>query len=101
MQYRGSVKNVPEIARELGVEAVIAGTVQLDGARLKVTVQVVDGRNGSVIWGDSFAREVQDIFALQNAISFAVAREVGFALAPEVNERLTAAARPPRTTGRI
>jgi TolB-like protein/tetratricopeptide (TPR) repeat protein len=94
MQHRGSVKNVPEIARELGVDALVVGTVQRDGARLKVTVQVIDGGNGSLIWGDSFEREVQDVFALQNGISFAVAREVGFALAPEVNQNLTAAARP-------
>jgi serine/threonine-protein kinase len=94
MGYRGTVKKDPDIARELDVDTLIAGTVQRNGGRLKVTVQVRDGGTGSVVWGDSFQREVQDIFALQNIISFAVAREVGLALTTGVNEKLAAAARP-------
>jgi TolB-like protein/Tfp pilus assembly protein PilF len=94
MAYRGTAKKIPDIARELGVDAVVAGTVQRDGTRMKVTAQLIDGRTDRVRWADSFEREVQNVFALQNDISFAVAREVGLALTPEVNERLAAAARP-------
>jgi serine/threonine-protein kinase len=93
MTYRGTAKKSPDIARELGVDALVAGTMQRDGTRLKITAQLIDGRTDRVLWADSFAREVQDVFAMQNDISFAVARQVGLALTPGVNERLTAAAR--------
>ena len=92
--YRGTARKIPDIARELGVDALVAGTVQRDGTRLKVTAQLIDGRTDRVLWADSFEREVQDVFALQNDISFAIAREVGLALTPDVNEKLRAAARP-------
>ena len=92
--YRGTARKIPDIARELGVDALVAGTVQRDGTRLKVTAQLIDGGTDRVLWADSFEREVQDVFALQNDISFAIAREVGLALTADVNQRLTAAARP-------
>jgi serine/threonine-protein kinase len=94
MAYRATTKKPPAIVRELGVDFVVTGSVQRQGTRLKVTAQLVDGGTDRVLWAESFEREVQDVFALQNDISFAIARQVGLALTPEVNERLTAAARP-------
>ena len=94
MTYRGKEKKAPQIARELGVDSVVTGTVQRDGTRLKVTAQLNDGGTDRILWAGSFAREMQDVFALQNDISFAIAREIGLTLSREVNQRLTAGAGP-------
>jgi serine/threonine-protein kinase len=92
MANRGNAKKPRDIARELGVNAVVTGTVQRDDTRLTVAVQLIDGGTGRPLWTGSFV-QLQNVFALQNDISFTIARQVGLALTPEVTERMTAAAR--------
>ena len=94
MAYRGTAMKTSDIARELGVDLVVTGTVQRNDTRLKVTAQLIDGRTDRIVWPGSFERDLGDVFALQNDISFAIARQVGLALTPDVNKRLTAAAGP-------
>lgn len=59
--------------RELGVDTVVDGNVQMAGQQMRVTVQLIDVRNGSVIWGGKFDEGLTDVFRLQDAISQQVA----------------------------
>ena len=94
MGYRGTVKKTPDIARELGVDAIVEGSVVREGTRLKISAQLIDGKTDQHLWADSYEREMQSVLSLQNDIALAIARQVGLALTPEVNEKLTAASRP-------
>jgi len=81
--YKGTGVDVRQIARDLGVSYLVEGTVQRIGARVRVTVNLVDAAGGRHLWSDRYDREVADIFALQDEITeMIVARlepEIGFA----------------------
>ncbi len=93
MGYRGTTKKIPEIAKELGVDAVIEGSVVRDGSRVKVTAQLIDGRTDRHIWAETYERELQNVLALQSEFARAIAREVGLTLPPGVQADLAAAPR--------
>ena len=93
MSYRGTEKRVPEIATELGVDAVVEGSVIRDGSRVKITAQLIDGKSDRHIWADSYERELAGVLAIQNDVARAIAREVDVRLTPEGNARLLAATR--------
>ena len=94
MGYRGTVKKIAVIARELGVDAIVEGSVIREGTRLRISAQLIDGRTDRHLWADSYEREMQSVLSLQNEIALAIARQVGLTLTPEANEKLTAASRP-------
>jgi eukaryotic-like serine/threonine-protein kinase len=94
MGYRGTVKKIPDIARELGVDAIVEGAVVREGTRLKISAQLIDGRTDRHLWADSYEREMQSVLSLQNDIALAIARQVGLTLTPEASNTLTAASRP-------
>ncbi len=70
--YRGKDTDVRQIGRELGVGAVLEGSVRQSGQRLRVTAQLVDVGTGYHLWSDRFDRELQDVFAVQDEISRAI-----------------------------
>jgi serine/threonine-protein kinase len=67
--FRGSRADVREIARRLGVGAVLEGTVRRAGSRLRVTAQLTDASTGYRVWGDRFDRDLDDVFAIQDEIA--------------------------------
>src|SRR5262249_35820549 len=93
MGYRGSQKKMSEIARELGVDAVLEGSVLRDGSRVKITTQLIDGRTDRHLWADTYERELESVLAIQNDVARAVARAVDVKLSPEGNAGLAAATR--------
>jgi TolB-like protein len=93
MRYKGTTKSSPEIANELGVEYLIEGTVQRQGDRVLIRVQLIEAREDVHRWAESYERDVRDFFSLQREIARAVAGEVEVALTPE-REPLLAATRP-------
>ncbi|MGW8281687.1 MAG: tetratricopeptide repeat protein [Gemmatimonadota bacterium] len=70
--YRGSSKDVREIGRELGVGAVLEGSVRQDGDRVRITAQLIDTESGFHLWSDTYTRELTGVFALQDEISHAI-----------------------------
>ena len=92
--YKGTRKKIPEIARELGVDAVVEGSVVRDGSRVKVTAQLIDGATDRHIWAESYEREIADILSLQGDVAQAIAREVGLKLTPQAEAGLATATRP-------
>jgi eukaryotic-like serine/threonine-protein kinase len=91
MRYRGSKKTVPEIARELQVDAVVAGTVQRVGDRLRIGAQLIPATGDQAVWAKSYAGDVRDVLALQSQIAQAIAQQIQIALTPEERVRLTTA----------
>ncbi|SDX09907.1 TolB amino-terminal domain-containing protein [Ruegeria halocynthiae] len=71
--YKDSPADARQIAQELGVRYIVEGGVQIVGERLRVTSQLIDATTGQNIWADSYDRELQDIFAVQDEITRTVA----------------------------
>ena len=80
--FRGKEQDVREIGVALGVGALLEGSVQRSGGRIRVSAQLVDTRDGFHIWGDRYDRELADIFAIQDEISRAIAGALQVRLTP-------------------
>jgi TolB-like protein/Tfp pilus assembly protein PilF len=93
MTYKGTKKRVPEIGQELDVDAVLEGSVQKSGNRVRITAQLVRAATDQHLWAKSYERDLKDVLALQSEVARAVAEEVKVALTPAEKERL-AKARP-------
>jgi TolB-like protein/DNA-binding winged helix-turn-helix (wHTH) protein/Flp pilus assembly protein TadD len=77
------VSSVAETGRELGVDAVLEGTVQRDGERVRVSLQLVRTADGKPMWAEMFDEKSTDIFALQDSISGRVAQSLALKLTPQ------------------
>lgn len=75
--FRGLNLDARDIGRRLGVEALLEGSVRKAGQRLRISVQLIDARNGYQLWSERFDREVADIFAIQDEIASSVVRALG------------------------
>jgi TolB-like protein/predicted Ser/Thr protein kinase len=93
MQYKGSHKSLPEIARELNVDAAVEGSVQRFGERVKVTAQLIHAPVERHLWGETYERDLRDVMALQNEIARAITQEIHIKLTAQEQMRL-ASARP-------
>ncbi len=82
MRYAGTTKSVPEIGRELEVDAVVEGSVLRDGNRIRITVQLIDARTDTHLWSNSYERDFADIIALQSEVAQAIAREIEAEITP-------------------
>ncbi len=76
MQLKGSKKPLPEIAKQLGVDAVIVGSVQSSHNRVRITAQLVDCANGQQLQTWHYERELTDVLALQGEVALAIAGEI-------------------------
>jgi len=81
MRFRGSTQPLPAIARELGVDAVVEGSVLREGGRVRVTARLVDARRDRSLWSHAYDRTVDDALALQSELAAAIAHEVSGRLA--------------------
>ena len=88
MQYKGGQKQVPEIGRELNVDAIVEGSVQRFGDRVKITVQLIDAQSDRHIWSETYERQLSDILTLQNDIAREVTQAIQVELTPQEETRL-------------
>ena len=82
MGFRDSETPVREIGRQLGVAAVIEGSVRRSGNTVRATLQLIDARTEEPLWAKSFDRDLTNILVLQSEVARAVAREVRVAVTP-------------------
>jgi DNA-binding SARP family transcriptional activator/TolB-like protein len=82
MQYRGTKKPLPDIARELKVDGVIEGTLLRDGGRVRMNAQLVHGPTDRHLWAKSYSRDLRDVLLLQGELAEAIAGEVNVAAKP-------------------
>jgi len=88
MHYKGTHKSLPEIARELNVNAVVEGSVTRSANRVHISAELVDATNGQNLWARDYARDLRDVLQLQNELATAVAQEVAAKLTPQQQSQL-------------
>jgi len=82
MRYKKTDKSLPQIARELNVDAVVEGTVQRFGKRLRISAQLVYAPEDQHLWAESYDRDLRDVLALQSELARAIANEIQVKLTP-------------------
>ena len=88
MKYKGVQKALPEIARELNVDAILEGSALLVGKRVRVTVRLVSARTDDTLWTDRYDDGLEDVLDLQNRVAATVAKEIAVHLTPREATRL-------------
>jgi TolB-like protein/DNA-binding winged helix-turn-helix (wHTH) protein/Tfp pilus assembly protein PilF len=91
MQYKGSKKPLPEIARELNVDAVLEGAVERSGSRVRVRIHLDQVSPESQLWAKQYDRDIRDVLQVQDEIARTVADEIWVKLTEEERTRLTTA----------
>ena len=90
MRYKGGArKSLPEIARELNVDAILEGTVVQSGGRVRITAQLIRASDDRHLWSEKYERDLTDILALQGEVARAVASEIHVKLTPREQISLT------------
>jgi serine/threonine-protein kinase len=91
MLYKGTHKPLPEIARELKVDAVVEGTVLRAGEQVRITAQLIYAPTDRHLWARSYQRKLRDVLKLQSELAGAIANEIQIAVTAQERERLTSA----------
>src|SRR5205823_7358742 len=91
MRFKGSTDSIPEIARQLGVDAVIEGAVQRSDGRIRITTQLIPASSNAPIWSQSYERELTDVLKLESDLAQAIINEVHAKLTPLEQNRLYSA----------
>jgi eukaryotic-like serine/threonine-protein kinase len=88
MQYKKTTKKITAIAEELGVGAVLEGSVRRAGQRVRIVAHLVDPRSEKHLWGDTFDRNLSDIFEVQSEVAQQITGALSVALSPEEKQRV-------------
>jgi len=83
MVYKGARKPLPQIARELNVDAVVEGTVLRSGDQVRITAQLIEASTDKHLWSQSYEGELRDTLALQNKVARAIADQIRINLTPQ------------------
>src|SRR5256714_5169707 len=87
--FQGKSTGASEVGKKLNVENVLEGSLQREGNRIRVTAELINARNGFHVWSETYEREVQGVFALQDEITRAIveALKIKLAVSPPVHEQ--------------
>jgi serine/threonine protein kinase/tetratricopeptide (TPR) repeat protein len=88
MQYKKTTKKIITIAEELGVGAILEGSVRRAGPRARIVVHLVDPKTEKHLWGDTFDRQLTDIFEVQSEVAQQITGALSLALSPEEKSRV-------------
>ena len=88
--YKDKTPTIKQVAEELGVQFVLAGSVQKSGETMRITIQLVDALSGEHVWSDRFDRKASDVFALQDEITKRVLVELQVELTEGGHARVAA-----------
>ena len=83
MVYKHARKPLPQIARELNVDAVVEGTVLRAGDRVRITAELIDASTDEHLWSQSYEGEFRDTLALQNKVAKTIADQIRINLKPQ------------------
>jgi eukaryotic-like serine/threonine-protein kinase len=89
MHYKGTTKTLPEIARELKVDAVVEGSVRRSGDQVRITAQLIYAPTDRHLWAESYERSLRDVLALQSEVASAIANEIKIKVTPEEQVHLS------------
>jgi TolB-like protein/tetratricopeptide (TPR) repeat protein len=88
MSYRNGARNLRDIGKELGVAAVLEGSVRRDGNRVLVSVRLIDTATDRNLWGESYDRTLSDSISLQGELAKEIAKALSSTLTPEEKARV-------------
>jgi TolB-like protein/DNA-binding winged helix-turn-helix (wHTH) protein/Flp pilus assembly protein TadD len=88
MHYRGSGKPLPDIARELNVDAVVDGSVLRSGDRVRINVELIHAGTDRHLWSNGYERDLRDVFVLQAEVARRIAEEIRVTLTPHDRAQL-------------
>jgi TolB-like protein/DNA-binding winged helix-turn-helix (wHTH) protein/Tfp pilus assembly protein PilF len=83
MVYKGARKPLPQIARELNVDAVVEGTVLRSGDRVRITAQLIEASTDKHLWSQSYEGELRDTLVLQSRVASTIADQIRINLTPQ------------------
>jgi TolB-like protein/Tfp pilus assembly protein PilF len=89
MRFKNPQVSVPEIARKLGVDAIVEGSVMRQKNRIRVTAQLIHGTTDEHFWSETYDRDMQDVFAVQSELAQSIAEKVQVTVTGEERQRLT------------
>jgi TolB-like protein len=88
MTYKSSGKKLPEIARELGVDAIVEGSVWREDNRVRIAVQLIDARTDRHLWAQNYDRDLTSVLALQGEVAQAIANQIEIETTSQADARL-------------
>jgi len=88
MQYKKTTKKIATIAEELGVGAILEGSVRKAGPRVRIVVHLVDPRSEKHLWGETFDRQLTDVFEVQSEVAQQITGALAVTLSPEEKQRV-------------
>ncbi|HEU5304717.1 MAG TPA: protein kinase, partial [Gemmatimonadales bacterium] len=88
MQYKKTTKKITAIAQELGVGAILEGSVRRAGQRVRIVVHLVEPASEKHLWGDTFDRQLTDIFEVQSEVAQQITGALSVALSPDEKKRV-------------
>lgn len=94
MKYKDTTLSLPEVARELNVDAVLEGSALLVGTRVRAIIQLVRARDEETLWSDRYDRNIEDVLMLQSELAETVVKEIAVQLTPAEATNLAASPQP-------
>ena len=91
MRYKGTKKSLPEIARELKVDAIVEGSVVRLGKRVRITAQLLHAPTDQHLWAETYERDLGDVLRLQSEVAQAIAQQVRAELTAQQQVRFRSA----------
>jgi TolB-like protein/DNA-binding winged helix-turn-helix (wHTH) protein/Tfp pilus assembly protein PilF len=91
MQYKGAKKGAAQVARELGVDYLLEGSVRRSGQRIRVTAQLIQASDQTHLWAADFDRDLIEVLKLQSDIALAISSKIQLTLSPPARARLAEA----------
>ncbi len=88
MQYKDNRKNIKEIADELGVATILEGSVRKEGAKVRITAQLIDAKTDKHLWAETFDRNAAEVFAIQSEVAQRIATALNVKLTTEEGKRI-------------
>ncbi|HUM04935.1 MAG TPA: winged helix-turn-helix domain-containing protein [Terriglobales bacterium] len=92
MHYRDTKLGVDAIARELGVQYIVEGSVRRSGDRIRISAQLIQVRDQTHLWAQNYDREGRDVLEIQGQVASAIAEQIELKLTPEATARFTRSA---------
>jgi TolB-like protein/Tfp pilus assembly protein PilF len=89
LSYKRVKRPLPEIARQLGVDYVVEGTILGSGERVRITAQLIEVKNEHHLWADTFERDRRDALALQGEVARTIASQIHIHVTPQEDARLS------------
>jgi len=83
MPYKRARKPLPQIARELNVDAIVEGTVLRAGGQVRITAQLIDAHDDKHLWSETYGGDLRDTLTLQNRVAGAIAEQIRINLSPQ------------------